>query len=84
MSSGISINGVPMVWVIVDENPRTGDLEMYPSKDANSGDWLIPAEKVNYGPIPISYLRDNDPVRLEHNLERKWQAEKADYEYGDF
>tara|TARA_R110001632_G_scaffold138867_1_gene254599 strand:- start:731 stop:892 length:162 start_codon:yes stop_codon:yes gene_type:complete len=48
MSSGISFNGVPMVWVIIDENPQTGDLEMYPSEDPSQGDWLIPIEEVTF------------------------------------
>ena len=48
MGSGISFNGSLMVWVVIDENPQTGELEMYPSADPSQGDWLIPIEEVTF------------------------------------
>ena len=48
MGSGISFNGSLMVWVIIDENPQTGELEMYPSADPSQGDWLVTIEEVTF------------------------------------
>ena len=48
MGSGISFNGSLMVWVVIDENPQTGELEMYPSADPSQGDWLVTIEEVTF------------------------------------
>jgi len=52
MKSKISMNGVPMIWITVDENPRTGEFEAFPSR--NFKDYLIPADEFD-GSIPDDY-----------------------------
>tara|TARA_R100000995_G_scaffold7935_1_gene3455 strand:- start:861 stop:1031 length:171 start_codon:yes stop_codon:yes gene_type:complete len=52
MKSKISLNGVPMIWITVDEDPRTGEFKAFPSR--NFKYYLIPADEFD-GSIPDDY-----------------------------
>ena len=54
MQSFIEFNGIPMVWVSVDENPKTGELEAHPATEVHPGDILVAQFD---GTIPADFWR---------------------------
>ena len=52
MQSFIEFNGIPMVWVSVDENPKTGELEAHPATSEHGKDCLVAQFD---GTIPDAY-----------------------------
>ena len=41
MKSNIEVNGVPMIWVSVDQDPATGDLVTVPATNEHNRDDLV-------------------------------------------